>query len=74
MVGVNTSQLPEAVTEALADLRDITQLGIDEDDDMEEQAVLFEQVTEHVRMCVLTCHAELGQSVVDENDSKPTLH
>ncbi len=74
LVGVNTSQLPEAVTEALADLRDITQLGIDEDDDMEEQAVLFEQVTEHVRMCVLTCYAELGQSVVDENDSKPTLH
>lgn len=71
----SNGQLSEAVTEALADLQEIAQLGIDEDDDMEEQAALFEQVVEHVRMCVLSCHSELGQRPVAEDaEEKPTLH
>ncbi|WP_318476403.1 YecA/YgfB family protein [Photobacterium leiognathi] len=75
LMDLQKNQLSEAVTEALADLQDIAQLGVDEDDDMEEQAALFEQVVEHVRMCVLSCHSELGQRpAVEEPEEKPTLH
>lgn len=75
LMDLQKNQLSEAVTEALADLQEIAQLGIDEDDDMEEQAALFEQVVEHVRMCVLSCHSELGQRPVAEDvEEKPTLH
>ena len=71
MTGVQTCALPIL----LADLQEISQLGIDEDDDLEDQAALFEQVVEHVRMCVLSCHSELGQRLInDDADEKPTVH
>ncbi|MGR6841437.1 YecA/YgfB family protein [Aliivibrio wodanis] len=62
----------ESLKEALLDLEEIARLGIDEDDDLEEQEALFEQVMEHVRICVLTIHAELGQKV--HNDASKTVH
>ena len=76
LMDLQKNQLSEEITEALADLQEISQLGIDEDEDLEEQAALFEQVVEHVRMCVLSCHSELGQRLVndDETDEQPTVH
>ena len=60
------------VKEALADLEEIAKLGIDEDDDMQEQAQLLEQVIEHVKACALTIHAEFGQKPVEQK--APTIH
>ncbi|NVD07508.1 YecA family protein [Vibrio sp. JPW-9-11-11] len=60
------------VKEALADLEEIAKLGIDEDDDMEEQAQLLEQVIEHVKACVLTIHAEFGRKA--DTQAAPTIH
>ena len=76
LMDLQKNQLSEEITEALADLHEISQLGIDEDDDLEQQAALFEQVVEHVRMCVLSCHSELGQRLVndDDADEQPTVH
>ncbi|KDM92645.1 YecA family protein [Photobacterium galatheae] len=74
LMGLNHEKLPATVQEALGDLQDIAQLGIDEDDDMEEQAALFEQVIEHVRMCALTCYFELVARHQSEQAEKPTLH
>ncbi|PSV94606.1 YecA/YgfB family protein [Photobacterium iliopiscarium] len=76
LMDLQKNQLSEEITEALADLQEISQLGIDEDEDLEEQAALFEQVVEHVRMCVLSCHSELGQRLVndDETDEQPKVH
>ncbi len=51
---------------------EITKLGIDDEDDLEEQAQLLEQVIEHVKACVLILHAELG--VKPEQDKQPTIH
>ncbi|KJY85449.1 hypothetical protein TW81_00235 [Vibrio galatheae] len=59
--------------EALADLEEIAKLGIDEDDDLQEQAQLLEQVVEHVKACVLTIHAEFGQRKA-EPSAAPTIH
>ncbi|MDO6708038.1 YecA family protein [Photobacterium sp. 1_MG-2023] len=74
LMGLNHEKLPASVQEALGDLQDIAQLGIDEEDDMEEQAALFEQVIEHVRMCALTCFFELVAKHQGEQTDKPTLH
>ena len=58
-------------------------LGIDEDEDMAEQAQLFDNVVAYVPECVLTCLVELSQrpGAVEEPaipgiepGEKPTLH
>lgn len=59
--------------EALADLEEMAKLGIDEEDDLEEQAQLLEQVIEHVKACVLTIHTEFGVKV-SKAESNPTIH
>ncbi len=61
------------VKEALKDLEEISKLAIDEDDDLEEQADLLEQILEHVKVCVLTIHAEFGVKP-EQEQAKPTLH
>lgn len=72
LVGLKMDNASDSLKEALLDLEEIARLGIDEDDDLEEQEALFEQVMEHVRICVLTIHAELGQKV--HNDASKTVH
>ncbi|MGB2078916.1 MAG: UPF0149 family protein [Vibrio sp.] len=61
-----------AAKEALGDLEEIARLGIDEDDDMQEQALLLEQVIEHIKICVLTLSLELGQ--VAQVKPNKTIH
>ncbi|CCN36140.1 conserved hypothetical protein [Vibrio nigripulchritudo SO65] len=65
-------KVPTDVKEALGDLEEISKLGIDEEDDLNEQAILLEQVIEHVKACVLTVHAEFG--VKPSELKKPTIH
>ncbi|WP_428773053.1 YecA family protein [Vibrio sp.] len=72
LVAAKLDKVPQDVQEAMADLEEIARLGIDEDDDLQEQAQLLEQVIEHVKACVLTIHAELGAKPTQP--SKPTLH
>ncbi|MEI8594783.1 UPF0149 family protein [Photobacterium sp. Hal280] len=74
LMGLNQEKLPASVQEALGDLQDIAQLGIDDEDDLEEQATLFEQVIEHVRMCTLTCYFELVSRHQSGQGDAPTLH
>lgn len=73
LAGLTLKDAPKDVKEALGDLEEISKLGIDEDDDMQEQADLLEQVIEHVKACVLTVHAEYGLKVSSEK-SAPTIH
>lgn len=72
LVGAELKKASKDVKEALADLEEIAKLGIDEDDDMEEQAQLLEQVIEHVKACALTIHAEFGQKPAEKK--APTIH
>ena len=50
--------------EALADLEEISKLGIDEDDDFSKQAILLEQVISMSKLVLLTIHADLGAKPV----------
>jgi yecA family protein len=73
LIGTKGRTLSKDVTEALGDLKDVAQLGVDEDGDMQEQAELLEQVVEHVRVCSMVVHAELGARP-DSDDTPKTLH
>lgn len=73
LVGAELKKASNDVKEALADLEEIAKLGIDEDDDLEEQAQLLEQVIEHVKACALTIHSEFGQRK-PEPQQAPTIH
>ncbi|SJN53057.1 YecA family protein [Vibrio ruber] len=69
----NVNKLSNDAKEALKDLEEIARLGIDEDDDLKEQALLLEQVIEHVKACALALHAECGIQTKTEN-KRPTIH
>ncbi|MGR5237245.1 YecA/YgfB family protein [Vibrio alfacsensis] len=73
LAGITLNKASDDVKEALADLEEIAKLGIDEEDDLGEQAQLLEHVIEHVKACVLTIHAEFGARP-ESGDSKPTIH
>ena len=73
LVNVQLKDAPDDVKEALSDLEEIGKLGIDEDDDLNEQADLLEQVIDHVKACVLTIHAEYGLKPAQET-KEPTIH
>lgn len=73
LVAVDLKKASDSVKEALADLEEISKLGIDEDEDPQEQAMLLEQVLEHVKVCVLTVHAEFGQKPA-EPTAAPIIH
>lgn len=73
LVAVDLKKASSNVKEALADLEEISKLGIDEDEAQQEQAMLLEQVLEHVKVCVLTIHAEFGQKPA-EPAAAPTIH
>ncbi|WP_045411607.1 YecA/YgfB family protein [Vibrio owensii] len=73
LAGIAIDKASDDAKEALADLEEIAKLGIDEDDDLGEQALLLEQVIEHVKACVLTIHAEFGARP-ESSENKPTIH
>ncbi|ABU72487.1 YecA family protein [Vibrio campbellii] len=73
LAGIAIYKASDDAKEALTDLEEIAKLGIDEDDDLGEQALLLEQVIEHVKACVLTIHAEFGARP-ESNENKPTIH
>ncbi|EOX3389904.1 YecA/YgfB family protein [Vibrio cholerae] len=70
--GANLKHASVEAKEAFEDLEEMSKLGIDEEDDLAEQAELLEQVIEHIKACVLVLHAEFG--VKPEQDTKPTVH
>lgn len=77
-LGVTQPQLDKArdeVGEAIDDLRNIAQLGYDEDEDQEELEQSLEEVAEYVRMAAMLCHGEFvrARPLAPENP-KPTLH
>ncbi|ATA27050.1 hypothetical protein BIY26_19605 [Brenneria goodwinii] len=61
--------------EAIHDLRNIAQLGYDEDEDQEELAQSLEEVIEYVRVSAILCHNEFTHpQVIAPEQKKPTLH
>ena len=61
--------------EAIDDLRNIAQLGYDEDEDQEELEMSLEEIIEYVRVAALLCHDTFTRPVPTAPEvQKPTLH
>ncbi|QCR35101.1 YecA family protein [Nissabacter sp. SGAir0207] len=75
MVQPKLNQVKDEVGEAIDDLRNIAQLGYDEDEDQEELEQSLEEVVEYVRVAAILCHSEFGQQGPTAPEvRKPTLH
>lgn len=69
------AEVKDEVGEAIDDLRNIAQLGYDEDEDQEELEQSLEEVLEYVRVAALLCYGEFTQQPVTAPESvKPILH
>ncbi|KJM63046.1 hypothetical protein B5M10_10510 [Pluralibacter gergoviae] len=61
--------------EAIDDLRNIAQLGYDEDEDQEELEMSLEEIVEYVRVAALLCHDHFTRPQPTAPEvQKPTLH
>lgn len=60
--------------EILEDLAQIAQLGVDEDEDEDEQLDLLIEVTEHVRICILSLYADNLLGEKKTIDQQRALH
>ena len=75
MLQPKLAQVKDEVGEAIDDLRNIAQLGYDEDEDQEELAQSLEEVIEYVRVAAILCHIEFTQEKPTAPEiRKPTLH
>ena len=63
----------EDVKEALEDFADIARMEEPMDEDEESEKALFE-VIEYVRVSAMLCFNELGQSLIEDQKDKPSIH
>ncbi|WP_164716766.1 YecA/YgfB family protein [Cedecea lapagei] len=77
-LGVMQSKLDKVTGEtgeAIDDLRNIAQLGYDEDEDQEELEMSLEEIIEYVRVAALLCHDTFTRVAPTAPEvQKPTLH
>lgn len=75
MMQPKLAQVKDEVGEAIDDLRNIAQLGYDEDEDQEELEQSLEEVVEYVRVAAILCHTEFSRRKPTAPENvKPTLH
>lgn len=68
-------KIKDETGEAIDDLRNIAQLGYDEDEDQEELEMSLEEIIEYVRVAALLCHETFSrQQPTAPEVRKPTLH
>ena len=77
-LGVTQPKLDKVTGEAGGasdDLRNIAQLGYDEEEDQEELEMSLEEIIEYVRVAALLCHDNFTRSQPTAPEvRKPTLH
>lgn len=66
-------RVSEDVKEALEDFADIARMEEPMNDDEESEKALYE-VVEYVKISALLCYSELGQSLLDDQQDKPSVH
>ncbi len=71
LVQPHLTQIKGDVGEAIYDLRQIAQLGYDENDDQKELGFAFEEIKEYVRMAAVLCHDQFS---FKESVTAPTIH
>ncbi|VDZ86493.1 Uncharacterized protein conserved in bacteria [Kluyvera intermedia] len=75
MVQPKLDKVKDETGEAIDDLRNIAQLGYDEDEDQEELEMSLEEIIEYVRVAALLCHDTFTHPQPTAPEvQKPTLH
>lgn len=75
MVQPRLSKAQGELKEAIEDLRNIAQLGYDEDEDQEALAQSLEEVVEYVRAAAILCYNAYSHTAPQAPEKqKPTLH
>lgn len=75
MMQPKLAQVKDEVGEAIDDLRNIAQLGYDEQEDQQELEQSLEEVAEYVRVAALLCHTEFTRRQPTAAEKRrPTLH
>ena len=72
--GIGSTLLTEDCREVLADLSEISQLTVDETEDLVEQADYLEVLIDHVQVCALTVYLDVKVQQLEQQQQKPTLH
>ena len=75
MVQPKLDKVRDETGEAIDDLRNIAQLGYEEDEDQEELEMSLEEIIEYVRVAALLCHDTFTHPQPTAPEvQKPTLH
>ena len=75
MVQPKLDKVKDETGEAIDDLRNIAQLGYEEDEDQEELEMSLEEIIEYVRVAALLCHDTFTRPQPTAPEvQKPTLH
>ena len=75
MVQPKLDKVKDETGEAIDDLRNIAQLGYEEDEDQEELEMSLEEIIEYVRVAALLCHDTFTHPQPTAPEvQKPTLH
>jgi len=78
LLGIGTSgltgdsQLSEDVADAVRDLAQISQVGIEDTDELEENEVYWNELVEYVKVAVLTIYVDLSNK--DNSSTKKVVH
>ncbi len=73
MMQSKLNQASENIQELITDIRDISQVSLDFEQEDEESELAFSEVSEYLRIGALLCFNEFGQPLTPVKD-KPTLH
>lgn len=74
MMQPKLAQVKDDIGEIISDLRNIAQLGYDEDEDQEVLEQSLEEVVEYVRVAALLCHTEFTRHTLTAPEAQPTVH
>ncbi len=68
------AQLSSDAADAVRDLAHISQAGTNDDDELEENEVYWQELVEYVKVAVLTVYTELSQPPADTGSTEQVLH
>ncbi len=74
LMGLDSKKISTQTREIISDLAEIAQLGIDEEESMEEQLKFLIDIKEHVRICAMSLYLAMHFDNLENENNPSTLH
>ncbi len=74
LMGLDSKKISTQTREIISDLAEIAQLGIDEEESMEEQLKFLIDIKEHVRICAMSLYLAMNFDNLENENNPYTLH